>query len=256
MRYFLELAFCGTAYHGWQIQKNAHSVQSEVEKALSTLLKEKTGVTGAGRTHTGVHARQMFCHFDVSGPIAKPESILYHFNSCVPKDICALSLRPVSDKAHARFSALSRTYRYHLTKTRNPFLNDRAGFYPYDLDLSLMRKACGMLKSVKDFSCFEKTGGNSESSECNLTSATWKESGGEVIFSVTANRFLRNMVRAMVGTMLEVGRGKMDLDEFMAVQKSGNRQKAGMSVPAHGLYLTNIRYPGNLFLKHHGGHKR
>ncbi len=241
-RYFLALQYDGTNYHGWQIQQNANSVQAEINQALSTLLQQTTMVTGAGRTDTGVHAKQLYAHFDSNERI-DCENLQYKLNNILPFDIACNEIVKVNDEAHARFDATARTYEYWITKTKNPFLIKKSWFYPHQLDIDLMNEAANELKNHIDFSCFSKSHTDTFTNDCTITNAFWKEDSNQLIFTITANRFLRNMVRAIVGTLIEVGRKKIDIDDLRGIINSKNRNNAGVSVPAHGLYLTQINYP-------------
>jgi tRNA pseudouridine38-40 synthase len=247
MRYFLEFSYDGSAYHGWQIQVNAITVQEVIQKALSTLLRNDIEVIGAGRTDTGVHALHMFCHFDTPESIPDLSSFTYHLNALLPKDIAAKKIREVNEKAHARFDAISRKYVYRIIQQKEAFLVNRAWLYPYSLDLNAMNEASERLKTFSDFSCFSKSGTQTKTNICKVTEATWIMQGSEIVFNIRADRFLRNMVRAIVGTMIDVGRGDMDLAAFEQVIKSGKRSEAGISVPAHALYLAEVEYPSNTF---------
>ncbi len=247
MRYFIELKFDGSNYHGWQIQNNAISVQEVLNQKLSTILRENIEVTGAGRTDTGVHANQMMAHFDVSKAIDDSENLLYQLNSILPKDISLLTMRLVKDEAHARFDALSRQYIYRITSRKDPFENGKAWFFPHKLNLDKMNSAGELLKTFTDFSCFSKSGTQTKTNDCKITEALWHQQDNLMIFTITADRFLRNMVRAIVGTMTEIGQGKLDNDGLEKIILSGDRSKAGLSVPAHGLYLNKIEYPESIY---------
>lgn len=247
MRYFLELSYAGEAYHGWQIQPNAISVQELLNNALSTVLRKEIEVTGAGRTDTGVHAIQMFCHFDFDNAIEDQGKFLYNLNSILPKDIAVHILRLVTDNSNARFDAVSRTYVYKLISRKDPFMLNRAWYFPFTLNIDKMNEACKILVKHKNFSCFSKSGTQVKTDKCEISLAEWKENGEEIQFTITADRFLRNMVRAIVGTMIEIGKTEMDLSTFEEVLLSGDRSKAGTSVPAHGLYLSKITYPESIF---------
>jgi tRNA pseudouridine38-40 synthase len=240
-RYFIEIAYKGTNYHGWQIQENANSVQAETNKAISTLLQEKIVVTGAGRTDTGVHAKQLFAHFDYSAAF-DTSKFLYKINNFLPDDISCKSLEKVDDEKHARFSAISRTYEYRITNTKNPFLIDSAYFFPHHLDVKLMNAAAKELLKFTDFSCFSKSNTDTFTNDCEITEAFWREENKQLIFTISSNRFLRNMVRAIVGTLIEIGQRKIQLDDIEKIVNSKDRGNAGQSVPAHGLYLTGIKY--------------
>lgn len=242
MRYFLECAYDGTGFGGWQRQPNAPSIQQCIEEALSIVLKTETSVTGAGRTDAGVHARCMPAHFDtVSSP--EPYRLIHALNAILEPRIAILDLYPVRDDAHARFSAIDRTYDYMITRRKNPFLIDKAYHYSGNLALEQMTLCCEDLLAHRDFACFSKAHSDVGSYLCHVMEAEWKETDDCLIFTIKANRFLRNMVRAIVGTMLEVGRKKMDRQAFREVLNSGDRSQAGWSVPAKGLYLTRVNYP-------------
>ena len=245
MRYFIYLSYNGSAFNGWQIQDNARSVQQEIQQALSTLLKETITVTGAGRTDTGVNAINYVAHFDCC-EITQSESVFtYKINAILPKEIVIHKLLKVSDSAHARFHATSRTYRYYIHLDKNPFCN---GFSYHvkggEIDIEKMNRAASYLLGEKDFSSMEKVNGGNKTSVCNVTSAFWSPAGnGHYVFEITANRFLRNMVRAIVGTLIEVGTGKREPEWVEEVLESGQRGKAGQSVPGTALFLTEIKYP-------------
>jgi tRNA pseudouridine38-40 synthase len=245
-RYFLELSFDGTAYHGWQIQANANGVQGEVNKALSTVLQTECFVTGAGRTDTGVHALQMFCHFDADLKKNDPDKLIYQLNSILPSDIAIKAIMEVKAEANCRFDASSRTYIYKIIQEKNPFYINKAWYHPFALDLDAMNRACDLLITYRNFTSFSKTGSEVKTDICDLMDARWTKSDGIVLFNITADRFLRNMVRAIVGTMVEIGSGKMDLAAFKNVIESLDRSKAGFSAPASGLYLKSITYPYKL----------
>lgn len=243
MRYFLKISFDGTRYHGWQLQANAHSVQAEIDRALSILLKTEINTAGCGRTDTGVHARVYFLHFDVAEPVNPASDFIHHLNSILPKDIAAHQLTIVNDKFHARFDATSRTYEYRMYHSKNPFLNASAWFYPYELDPEKMNAFAQILLEYSDFASFAKSRTQTKTSECKITYARWSLEGNELVFRITANRFLRNMVRAIVGTLVQAGRDRLDEKSFREILDSRDRQDAGPSVPAHGLYLTDVTYP-------------
>ena len=242
MRYFLELSYNGKAYHGWQNQPNAISVQEVIEKALSTILKETIEIVGAGRTDAGVHASQMFAHFDFEGDF-KEEDLTYKLNSFLPKDIAIQTIFKVTNVAHARFDALSRTYHYRVSTLKNVFDYDYSYQMHLPLDVNAMNKACKILFEYKDFQCFSKSNTDVKTYNCNIMEAFWTENDDELLFTIKANRFLRNMVRAVVGTMINIGLGKLKPEDLHQIIVSKDRGKAGFSVPAHGLYLVNIEYP-------------
>ncbi|PCJ24236.1 MAG: tRNA pseudouridine(38-40) synthase TruA [Flavobacteriales bacterium] len=241
-RFFVEIKYDGTNYHGWQIQQNANSVQAEINKGLSTLLQTKIIVTGCGRTDTGVHAKQFFAHFDTN-ILFEPKKIQLKLNTILPNDISCSSIVKVSAEAHARFGATARTYEYWITPNKNPFLTNKAYHFPYSLDIDLMNIASKQLLNYTDFSCFSKSKTDTHTNDCDITFAHWKMKNDRIVFTITANRFLRNMVRAIVGTMLDIGQQKITIDDLDKIIISKNRSNAGTSVPAHGLYLTQVIYP-------------
>lgn len=242
MRYFIRLSFDGSDFHGWQIQENAHSVQAELNNALETILRMKIETTGCGRTDTSVHAKIFYAHFD-SEPVNDCNQLIHSLNSILPHSIAIHSLFAVHDNAHARFDALSRTYIYRLHGSKNPFLYKRAFYYPHNPDLTVMNTLAEQLKNHSDFSCFSKSNTQTLTNLCVVSYAEWKLAGEETIFTITADRFLRNMVRAIVGTLLGAGMGKITGADFRKILESKSRSEAGASVPAHGLYLDNITYP-------------
>lgn len=247
MRYFIILSYDGSAYHGWQIQPNALSVQEVVEEALSKILRFRVSVTGAGRTDAGVHAEVMPAHFDSEVPIGESGVFLNRLNSLLPKDIAARQIEVVNAEAHARFDALYRTYHYYLAGEKNPFSERYSCRYFGSLDFDAMNVAASYLKEVSDFTSFSKLHTDTKTNICNVTEAYWEQCGGRMRFVITADRFLRNMVRAVVGTLLEVGRGKMSFQEFVGVINSKNRCCAGTSMPANALFLVDVGYPDEIF---------
>ncbi len=248
MRYFLELSYNGKAYHGWQNQPNAISVQEVIEKALSTILKETINIVGAGRTDAGVHASQMYAHLDFEGNF-KEEDLTYKLNSFLPKDIAIQTIYKVTDVAHARFDALSRTYHYRVSTLKNVFDYDYSYQMHLPLDVDAMNKACEILFEYKDFQCFSKSNTDVKTYNCDIMEAFWTQNDDELLFIIKANRFLRNMVRAVVGTMINIGLGKLKPEDLHQIIASKDRGKAGFSVPAHGLYLVNIEYPETIRIK-------
>ncbi|MFO7656599.1 MAG: tRNA pseudouridine(38-40) synthase TruA [Bacteroidales bacterium] len=249
MRYFIELSFKGTRFHGWQVQPNALSVQETLNNALSVICKEKTETVGAGRTDAGVHASFYVAHFDLSHEIATlNKSVIKSLNAILPKDISVTDCYRVKPDAHARFSALERTYRYTVLTEKDPFYNEYGWYCKQKPDIDLMNKAANLLFNYNDFKCFSKLHSNNKTDICRITAAKWEETPGKLVFSITADRFLRNMVRAIVGTMIDIGRGKTNLNDFDMILKSKNRSSAGASAPACGLFLTNIRYPVDIKL--------
>ena len=246
-RYFIEIMYDGSNYHGWQVQPNSVTVQEQLEKAIATILSEKIGVMGAGRTDTGVHAKQFFAHFDYHSNLSY-RSIVYRLNSFLPKDISVKSISKVKTDAHCRFDAISRTYEYIVHKNKNPFFQDRAYFLQKSVDLELMNKAASRLFDFIDFTSFSKLHTQTKTNNCKIIKAIWERKGDSFVFTIQADRFLRNMVRAIVGTLIDVGLGKISIDDFVKIIKSKDRAQAGISVPAHALYLTQIRYPKSIWL--------
>jgi len=244
LRYFLSLSYFGEAYHGWQRQPNALTVQEVVENALSTLMRSTLSIVGAGRTDTGVHAREIYAHFDTTAPI--PSDLVKRLNRFLPDDIAINDLYAVPEDAHARFSAVSRSYEYHIVRKKNPFYQNSAYLIQLPLNVDAMNEAAEMLKLYQDFECFSKSNTDVKTFNCKISSAFWKEEGDLLIFKITADRFLRNMVRAIVGTLLDVGLGKLAPKDVKAIIKSKNRSEAGVSVPAKGLYLTRVEYPKSI----------
>ena len=241
MRYFLELSYNGKAYHGWQNQPNAISVQEVIEKALSTLLRETIAIVGAGRTDAGVHAKQMFAHFDTEQDFE--ENFKFKLNSFLPKDIAIHNINKVTPEAHARFDALNRTYLYRVSLEKDAFNYDYAYNFKGDLNLYKMNEASKILFNYIDFECFSKTNTDVNTFDCKIIHAEWTQHENELHFVIKADRFLRNMVRAIVGTLINIGIGKIEVEDLHDIIKSKNRSEAGFSVPAHALYLTKIEYP-------------
>jgi tRNA pseudouridine38-40 synthase len=241
LRYFIELSYHGKNYHGWQIQPDVISVQQKVNNALSIMLQQEISVVGAGRTDTGVHASQMFAHFDVAQEIVG--NVVFKLNSILPEDIVVYKVFLVANDKHARFDALSRSYAYKICLGRNPFLLDFTWqIHSQKFNIDLMNEAAQLLLAYKDFESFSKVKTEVHTFNCDITKAVWIENGDELIFYISANRFLRNMVRAIVGTLIEVGSGKKTVKDFREIIESKNRSKAGLSVPAKGLFLTAIKY--------------
>ncbi|WP_046758300.1 tRNA pseudouridine(38-40) synthase TruA [Kordia jejudonensis] len=249
MRYFIELSYNGENYHGWQNQPNAISVQEVLEKALSTLLRKEISIVGAGRTDAGVHAKQMFAHFDVGTAINTTE-LIFKLNSFLPKDIAIQDIHSVKEDAHARFDATARTYEYWIVTEKNPFHNQSAHLVYKNLDVNLMNKAANELFNYEDFKCFSKTHTDVKTYLCTIEKAVWEQRNELFVFTIKADRFLRNMVRAIVGTLIEVGLGKLTIDEFKQIIASRNRNNAGTSVPGKALYLTAVTYPAEIFITH------
>ncbi|MEJ5264348.1 MAG: tRNA pseudouridine(38-40) synthase TruA [Bacteroidales bacterium] len=248
-RYFLYMSYNGTRYCGWQKQHNAPTVQATVEEALQKLLHTSTDVTGAGRTDTGVHARYYVAHFDTHQEITNKKDFLHRLNAVLPYDIAVFDLRRVAEDAHARFSAICRSYQYHIEQHKNPFTVDYAWQIHYTLDIDLMNQAANFLKEMNDFTAFAKLHSNNTTNYCTVFHAVWTQQGNEWIFTISANRFLRNMVRAIVGNMVDVGRKKLPLEEFKKRALMGDRSLASTSAPAKGLFFTFVEYPQTIFLE-------
>lgn len=244
-RYFIKLAYNGKAYHGWQRQENAISIQQVLEEGVSTIFGHGIDITGAGRTDTGVHATEFYAHFDSENEYSKEilSEKAFKLNSYLPADIYIFNIVQVHPDHHARFSAVSRTYEYHITRRKDPFRRDLAWFIHGELDVDLMNKAAAALKEYRDFTSFSKLHTQVKTNNCHVMDARWEEKDHLLVFNIKADRFLRNMVRAIVGTLVDVGRGKIDLDEFKAIIEAKDRSEAGLSVPAQGLYLVKIEYP-------------
>jgi tRNA pseudouridine38-40 synthase len=242
-RYTLQLSYNGTRYFGWQRQPNEISVQEVIEKALSTVLREEIAVVGAGRTDTGVHASFFVMHFDVSNEIQEPEKLVYHLNRFLPEDIAIQKIRKVDDNFHARFSAISRTYKYYISTEKNPFQTETSFQYTGVLDVEKMNDAAQLLFEFRDFTSFSKLHTDVKTNNCKIVQAEWTKENRQLVFTIKADRFLRNMVRAIVGTLLEVGKGKLTVYDFRKIIELKNRSAARTSVPAQGLFLTDIEYP-------------
>ena len=247
-RFFIYFSYNGAAYHGWQIQPNGISVQEVLTKALSTVLREEIEIIGAGRTDSGVHARLMVAHFELENALPKRIDLANKLNSMLPNDIAVSKIVEVKPDAHARFDAISRRYEYHVITAKNPFKTGFAARVSDKIDFNAMNNAAAVLKDYTDFTSFSKLHTDVKTNNCKISLAEWSQHDDEWIFTIQADRFLRNMVRAIVGTLFEVGRHKMTIEEFKAVIEAKNRCIAGASVPACGLYLVDIQYPENLFL--------
>ena len=245
MRYFISLAYKGTHFHGWQTQPNAVSVQERINQGLSVLLKENVKIMGAGRTDTGVHAKQMYAHFDTNILFDESE-ICYRLNAFLEDSILIKSIFKVANQTHARFHATARTYEYWLCQNKNPFLTESAWLMYSNLDFDLMNKAAAYLIEVKDFSSFAKVHADVKTHICDVRKAAWVYENDKWVFTIEADRFLRNMVRAIVGTLIEVGKKKMSLHSFKSIINKKDRGEAGTSAPAKGLYLVKIDYPKGL----------
>lgn len=250
MRYFLELRYDGGAYFGWQRQPAMPTVQQTLEQALATLLRGPVGLTGAGRTDTGVNASYYVAHFDVPQPVADSPQLLRKLNFMLPGDIAADSLTPVADGAHARFDAREREYRYFLSPHKNPFSRHASWQYYVPLDVGRMNEAAAMLPEFDDFTSFAKLNSNNKTNRCRIIEARWTVGGeGVLCFTIRADRFLRNMVRAIVGTLVDVGRGRYTPDDFRAIVASRDLSRSSAGAPAQGLFLSDVRYPAEVFVR-------
>lgn len=247
MRYFIELSYNGKNYRGWQIQPKVATIQQKINDGLSKLLKVPISIMGAGRTDAGVHASQMYAHFDCEQKFDTNE-ILERLNSFLPDDIVIYKIFEVDQKAHTRFHATNRSYEYRIYLGRNPFLLDTTWqLYRYQLDVEKMNDAAKLLLEYNDFKCFSKSNTDVKTYNCKVIQAEWKKYGDLLIFHISADRFLRNMVRAIVGTLIDIGLGKKSIEDFVKIIESRNREEAGFSVPAKGLFLTEIKYPDSIF---------
>jgi len=246
LRYFIEFSYNGTAYHGWQNQPNAMSVQEVLEKSFATLLREPIEVLGAGRTDAGVHALQMYAHFDTLLDFDS-EELVFRLNSFLPEDIAVKDVREVSPAAHARFDAVERTYEYWVVQEKNPFLVKSAHCVLRPLDFEAMNRAATLMMEYSDFECFSKSNTDVKTYICDVREAYWRQEAEKLVFTISADRFLRNMVRAIVGTLLDVGLDKTKPEDIRTIIDSKDRGRAGASVPAKGLYLTKVKYPETIF---------
>lgn len=253
-RYFIKLSYDGTLYHGWQVQENtAQTIQQKVNEAVSQILGESIEVLGCGRTDTGVHAKEFYAHFDtqqnlITNPTNHKADYVYKFNALLPKEILISDLMKVKQDVNARFDAVSRTYEYIVSNERNPFLVNRAHFVFANLDMHKMNEAAQLLLAYEDFSCFSKSNTDVKTNICKVYQAEWKQKEGLLVFTITANRFLRNMVRAIVGTLIDIGKNKITIDDFKKIIESKNRSNAGESVAASGLYLVKVDYNSDTFV--------
>lgn len=245
-RYFIEVAYKGTAFSGFQIQENSRTVQGDLDQALGLVLREAVHSTGGSRTDAGVHARQNFLHFDTETPVC--ETLRYKLNAILGPELAVKGIYPVHPDAHARFSATERCYRYFLHPSKDPFLQDVSYFYPYPLDLARLRACADLLCGRKDFRSFAKRNTQVRTFMCEIREARWLEHEGRLEFRVRGNRFLRGMVRGLVGTMLRAGRGQMSPEAFRDILESGDMRRADFSVPGHGLTLWEVGYPQDLFV--------
>jgi len=241
-RYFIKLAYNGANYHGWQIQDNAHTVQQELNEKLSLILKEEINLVGCGRTDTGVHAKEFYAHFDISHKLGDLKELTFRLNGFLPDDIVIFEIFEVPADFHARFDAKSRTYKYFISKQKDPFRVGLSFYYHTRLDVQKMNDACTFLFDYKDFTSFSKLHTQTKTNNCKILEAKWEEVNEQLIFTITADRFLRNMVRAIVGTLLEIGAGKLQVEDFKRIIEAKNRSEAGFSVPADGLFLEKLDY--------------
>lgn len=239
-RYFLEVAYKGTQYSGFQTQENANTVQAEVEKAFAILQKQKVELTGSSRTDAGVHALQNYFHFDYEDQLHS--QLIYKINAILPGDIVVKRVYAVGDEAHCRFDALSREYKYFVYRSKNPFLEDRAYYFPYKLDMGSMFQAAAILREYEDFTSFSKRNTQVKTFTCRIMKSEWEQEGHCLVYHVKADRFLRGMVRALVATMLKVGRGKLTLDEFREIIEARDCTRASFAVPGHGLFLVSVQF--------------
>lgn len=246
MRYFIQLSYNGKDFHGWQNQPNAITVQEVIEDALTKLLRAPIEIVGAGRTDAGVHAQMMIAHFETDQ--ALNDNLVFKLNSFLPKSIAIQSIKAVKEDAHARFDALSRSYIYRISLVKDVFNFEQSYFFKNKLNVDEMNRAAKILFEYKDFQCFSRSNTDVKTYNCKMMHAQWSVDGDELIFEISADRFLRNMVRAIVGTMLDIGVGKMKVEALHDVIQSKDRSNAGASAPAHGLYLTNIEYPNTVYL--------
>jgi tRNA pseudouridine38-40 synthase len=249
-RYFVRLAYNGARYLGWQLQKQSPTVQEVVNEGLSRILRQEINVTGCGRTDTGVHARSFYAHFDLPAALSRPElsRVVKKLNGYLPRDITIFDILPVRTDANARFSAIKRTYKYQVNTYKDPFRTDSAYAYFSKLDVAKMNAAANLLFDYTDYTSFSKVNTQVKTNNCKIMEARWEQDGNLLVFTITADRFLRNMVRAIVGTFLDVGRGKLSLAGLREVIESMDRGNAGYSVPPHGLYLHAVEYPAEVFL--------
>lgn len=246
MRYFLEVSYRGTNYSGFQSQKNANTIQAEIQKAFKILLKAKIELTGSSRTDAGVHAYQNYFHFDVQSELSS--SLLYNLNALLPADIAIKSLLKVNDGDHCRFDAISRDYKYYVFQKKNPFLSDKAFYFPYTLDISSMEIAASIIKEYSDFTSFSKRNTQVRSFVCDIKESRWIGEDECLVYNMKANRFLRGMVRALTATMLKLGRGKINIVDFRNIIEARDCTLANFAVPPHGLFLAQVSFPNNYFI--------
>jgi tRNA pseudouridine38-40 synthase len=241
-RYFIHLSFRGTNYQGWQVQPGKDTVQQRLNDALSTFLRENISTIGAGRTDSGVHARKFFAHFDCKNTLTDVNDTIYHVNHILPRDIAVHAIQQVHNDAHARFDAKSRTYEYYVTTSKDPFSVDFKYHIEYEIDIKKMDESAKILLDYQDFKSFCKSNSDVKTHFCHIKQAFWQQNENDFVFTITADRFLRNMVRAIVGTLLDIGKEKIDCEQFKHIIEQKDRRYAGYSAPAKGLCLTDIRY--------------
>lgn len=247
MKYFLDISYNGTNYHGWQIQPNAHTVQEELQQCLSKVLRTTIEIMGSGRTDTGVHAKQQVAHFEID-QILDAKDLVFKMNSILPVDISINEVKSIMPSAHARFDAIERSYQYFINRSKSPFTTGLSYYFNHQLDITLMNQAAKELIGEQDFESFSKVKTEVNNFICTINRAEWLLENDQLVFYVRANRFLRGMVRALVGTLIDVGQGKLTVDEFVNVIKAKDRRVAGRAVPAHGLFLTEVKYPEEIYL--------
>jgi tRNA pseudouridine38-40 synthase len=248
MRYFFEITYRGTHYHGWQSQHNAIGIQQVTEETLCKLLREKIAIVGSGRTDSGVHCAQQFFHADIEKPF-DPKNLVIRLNSFLPKDIAIRAIKKVTDSASARYDAYERTYQYQITRVKDPLREGLAFYFFKPLDMDILRHGASLLLGKHDFECFSKVKTDVNHFICDVKKAEWNQKAELLVFTISANRFLRGMVRAIVGTLLDAGTGKITVEQLKDVLKSKDRKKAGMNVPPEGLFLSSVKYPKTIFLK-------
>lgn len=248
-RYFIFLSYKGTSYHGWQLQPNSVTVQKILENALSVVLSEEINTTGAGRTDTGVHALFFCAHFDsLATDLDSDDKLVFRLNSFLPHDISVSLIKKVLPDANARFSAISRTYKYYISKVKDPFFDGSSWFLHGNIDVAAMNKGCEVLLRHADFTSFSKLHSGAKTNICKIYESGWDEDEKRIVFTIKADRFLRNMVRAIVGTLIEIGFGKMTPEKLEGIINERDRCSAGRSAPAKGLFLTDIEYPEDIFI--------
>jgi tRNA pseudouridine38-40 synthase len=248
LRYFIELSYNGKNFHGWQYQPNAMSVQQTIEDSLEILLKQRIKILGAGRTDTGVHAKQMYAHFDFEDTL-NLENLIYKLNAFLNKDIGIVNIHKVKPDSHARFDAISREYQYYITQKKDVYDYDKKYFFSKKLDFDKIDEAINILKKTKNFKSFCRTKSDVTNYNCDIYNFHYEKKDSEIIFIIRANRFLRNMVRSLIGTILDVSQDKILIKKLPEIIKKSNRIYAGPSVPAHALFLSNVEYPKTVFVK-------